>query len=133
MRIKLLSLFVLICLMLTGCSDNKSTDGSHTGGGSIIILTDESFADEVLNYKGTVLIDFYADWCGPCQMMAPIIEEIASERTDIKVCKLDVDTETATASAYNISSIPTLLVFNDGVLTGRSVGLKTKSQILGLL
>lgn len=74
-------------------------------------LNNQNFKDEVLNNNDTVLVDFYADWCGPCKMLAPIMDEIAAERTDITVGKLNVDENGALAAQYNVASIPTMIVF----------------------
>ena len=82
---------------------------------------------------GTVLVDFYADWCGPCKMIAPIVEEIASERTDITVGKVNVDNDADIAIKYGVSSIPTLIVFKGGKETSRAVGYRQKQEILAML
>ncbi len=96
-------------------------------------LNNENFANEVLNNSETVLVDFYADWCGPCKMVAPIVEEIANERNDISVGKLNVDESSAVAAQYNIMSIPTLIVFKGGKETARLVGYRPKEAILAEL
>ena len=100
---------------------------------SEIKLTKENFENEVLNSTKPVLIDFWATWCGPCKMIAPIIEEIAIENTDIQVCKVNVDEEPELAAAFNISSIPTLAVLKEGKLVNLAVGYHTKDQVLELL
>lgn len=92
-----------------------------------------NFQSEVLDAKKTVLVDFYATWCGPCRMIAPILEQIASERDDIKIVKVNVDEEGELAAQYGIMSIPTLLVFKNGEVTQRSMGAKPKGQILAML
>ncbi len=91
----------------------------------------QNFENEISN--GTVLVDFYADWCGPCKMIAPIIEEISNERTDIVVGKINVDNETPIAIKYNVTSIPTLIVFKNGQETARIVGFRAKEDILSKL
>lgn len=96
-------------------------------------ITKANFQTEVLNAKGTVLVDFWADWCGPCKMIGPIIDEIAEERTDIKVGKVNVDEEPELASQFKVMSIPALLVFKDGKMTTQSLGAKPKNAILALL
>ncbi len=96
-------------------------------------ITNSNFADEVLNSDTTVLLDFYADWCGPCRMVAPIIAEIAEENGDIKVGKINVDNEPELASRFGVSSIPMLIVFKNGKITNQVVGLRPKDQILELL
>lgn len=98
-----------------------------------IILTKENFETEVLKSEKTVLIDFYADWCGPCKMLSPIIEEIANENDDIKVCKVNVDQENELASAFGVSSIPMLAVVKEGKITNSAVGFMPKENILNLL
>lgn len=94
-------------------------------------LTAQNFETEISN--NTTLVDLYADWCGPCKMIAPIIEEIATERTDITVGKVNVDTDPQIAIKYGVQSIPTLIVFKDGQETARVVGLRSKEDILSLL
>ncbi|MBR4940537.1 MAG: thioredoxin [Clostridia bacterium] len=93
----------------------------------------QNFENEVLNNAGTVLVDFYADWCGPCKMVAPIVEEIANEREDISVGKVNVDESGALAMRYGIVSIPTLMVFKNGEETARIVGFRPKNDILARL
>lgn len=100
---------------------------------SIIKLTTENFEQEVLNSDKTVLVDLYADWCGPCQMLSPAIEEIANSQIDIKVGKINVDEQTPLAIKYSVSTIPTLLVFKNGQVVNKSVGLISKDKILSLL
>ena len=96
-------------------------------------ITKENFQAEVLEAKGTVLVDFWASWCGPCKMIGPIIDQIADERTDIKVGKINVDEEQELAEQFGIMSVPTLLVIKDGKTVNKSVGLKPKNQILQML
>lgn len=96
-------------------------------------ITNQNFQSEVLEAQGTVLVDFWAAWCGPCKMIGPIIDEIAEERKDIKVGKVNVDEEPELASRFKVMSIPTLLVFRDGKLTNQSLGAKPKNAILELL
>lgn len=100
---------------------------------SIVHVTSENYRSEVLACPGTVLLDFFAVWCGPCRMVAPILEEIAAERSDVKVCKINVDEEPELASRYNVMSIPTLLVVKEGQVVNQAVGARPKSQILSLL
>lgn len=100
---------------------------------SVLHITKETFQQEVLNSDKPVLLDFFADWCGPCKMIAPILNEIAEEREDIKVCKVNVDEEPELASQYQVVSIPTLLVIKDGQIVNQSLGAKPKAQILALL
>jgi len=83
--------------------------------------------------KGTALVDFYADWCGPCKMVSPIVDEIANERTDITVAKVNVDNEGSLAVKYGVVSIPTLIVFKDGKEYARLIGYRPKEDILAML
>jgi len=99
---------------------------------AVITLTGENF-DEVIQNNPTVLIDFWAVWCGPCRMLSPVVEEISDEVTDIVVGKINVDDEMELAEEYGIMSIPTLMVFKNGVLSQTSVGVKPKSAILEML
>ncbi|MBO4338877.1 MAG: thioredoxin [Clostridia bacterium] len=100
---------------------------------SVKVLTDENFEEEVIKAEKTVLVDFFATWCGPCKIMAPVVEEIAAKRDDIKVCKLDVDEGRDTAINYGIMSIPTLMVFKNGEVTKTFVGVTDESEILAAL
>lgn len=94
-------------------------------------LDSNNFNTEISS--GTVLVDFYADWCGPCKMIAPIVEDIANEKNDITVGKVNVDTDAAIAIEYKVSSIPTLIVFKDGKEYTRAVGYREKKDILAML
>ena len=94
-------------------------------------LTTENFEAEIST--GTTLVDLYADWCGPCKMIAPIVEEIAAERTDITVGKVNVDTDPQIAVKYGVQSIPTLIVFKEGKETAKIVGYRPKEDILAIL
>lgn len=98
-----------------------------------VMLTADNFKEEVLETSGLILIDCYADWCGPCKMMAPILEEIAEERQDVKVCKVNVDEQPAIAQAFKVSSIPLLIVVKDGSIVQQSVGYQPKESVLKLL
>ncbi len=94
-------------------------------------LNSQNFESEI--NANTTLVDFYADWCGPCKMIAPIVEEIANERDDITVGKVNVDDDGALAMKYNVVSIPTLIVFKDGKEQSRIVGYRSKEAILAEL
>lgn len=100
---------------------------------SVVHITSENFEAEVLQSDKPVLLDFFATWCGPCKMVAPIIDEIAEEREDIKVCKLDVDQASDIAIRYNVASIPTLMVFVNGEVVNQALGAMPKNKILELI
>ena len=101
---------------------------------SEIIFTDANFEAEVLSSDKPVLVDFFADWCGPCKMQAPIIEEIATEIGDkAKVGKLDVDVNSQTAQKYSVMSIPTLIIFKDGKEVEKMMGVQTKDSLIDKL
>ncbi len=93
-------------------------------------ITKENFETEVINSKTPVLIDFWATWCGPCKMIAPVIEEIAEEVEDVKVCKIDVDASPELAAAFGIQSIPTLVLMKNGEVVNKTVGFQSKNSIL---
>ena len=98
-----------------------------------IKITKENFQQEVMESDKPVLIDFWAAWCGPCRMVGPVIDQIAEEREDIKVCKVNVDEERELAGAFRIMSIPSLVVIKEGKIVNKSVGAIPKDQILSLL
>lgn len=100
---------------------------------SVLHITKDTFEQEVLRSDKPVLLDFFATWCGPCKMIAPVLDEIAAEREDIKVCKVNVDEEPELAARYQVMSIPTLLVIKDGKTVNQSLGAKPKSKILEML
>lgn len=100
---------------------------------SAIEITKENYETEVMQSDKPVLIDFWAGWCGPCQMLSPIVEEIAKEREDIKVGKIDVDKYQDLAAQFRVMGIPTLIVMKNGAESGRSVGVVSKEEILELL
>lgn len=100
---------------------------------SAINITKNNFQSEVLNSEKPVLLDFWASWCGPCQMVLPLVDEIAKERSDIKVCKINVDEQKDLAMQFRVLSIPTLAVFKNGEVVSRSTGAKPKEQILEMI
>ena len=100
---------------------------------SVITLTKSNFQEEVLNSSKPVLVDFWASWCGPCRMLGPVIDQLGSELTDVKVCKIDVDANQDLAAKYKVETIPTLVVFEGGKEVKRSVGVQPKPAILAML
>ncbi len=98
----------------------------------IINLNAASFEEKILKGTGVVLVDFWAEWCGPCKMLGPILEEISQE-TDIKICKIDVDSNPEITSTFKIRSIPTMIIFKDGVQVDHFIGFKAKDEILNKL
>lgn len=98
-----------------------------------ITITKENFQSEVMEASVPVLVDFWAAWCGPCQMLSPVVEEIASSHPEIKVGKVNVDEQPQLAQTFSVSAIPTLLVFNHGQLVQQFVGVQPKSTILAAL
>ena len=99
---------------------------------AVLKLTKENF-EQATNSEKPVLVDFYADWCGPCRMVSPVIDEIASERDDVLVCKVNVDEEEALAQQFGVMSIPTLVVIKDGKVAAQSVGVRSKAQIIDMI
>ena len=97
---------------------------------SVLKLNSNNFEEEVINSNTKVLVDFYADWCGPCKMMSPVIDEIADENSNAKVGKVNVDDNQELAMKYNIMSIPTIMVFENGVPKKTFVGVTDKNEIL---
>lgn len=100
---------------------------------SITTVTIENFQQEVLACEKTVLVDFWAPWCGPCRNLAPYIDEVAAERTDIKVGKINIDENKDLARQYKVMAIPTVLVFRNGEEVNRGVGPENKEEVLALL
>lgn len=97
---------------------------------SVVVVTNDNFQKEVLESELPVLVDFWAAWCGPCKMIAPVVEEIAEEfKGQVKVCKLNVDENGETASKYGIMSIPTLILFKNGDVAGQQIGFQPKEAL----
>ena len=100
---------------------------------AVINITKENFAQEVLHSEKPVLLDFWASWCGPCRMLSPVVDEVAEERTDVKVGKVNVDEQPDLAAQFGVMSIPTLIVFKNGEEIDRSVGALPKARLQALL
>ena len=100
---------------------------------SVININNNNFQDEVMHSEKLVLLDFWASWCGPCRMVSPIVDEIAAERSDIKVCKINVDEQPELAAQFGVMSIPTLVVMKSGRIVNQAVGARPKAQILTML
>ena len=100
---------------------------------SLININNSNFESEVIKSDKKVLVDFWAPWCGPCRMLLPTIEELANSLTDVKICKVNVDDESELATKFGIMSIPTLMVFENGSVVSKSVGVRTEDEILEML
>ena len=100
---------------------------------AVVTITKENFEQEVLQSAKPVLLDFWASWCGPCRMLSPVVDEVAEERSDVKVGKVNVDEQPELAGQFGVMSIPTLLVFEQGKLVRQAVGARPKASVLELL
>ncbi|MBP3917547.1 MAG: thioredoxin [Clostridia bacterium] len=100
---------------------------------SVLKITQNNFDNEIMKSQKTVLLDFYADWCGPCRMVSPLVDEIAEEHPQYLVGKINVDEEPGLAAAFGVASIPTLVVIKDGKVVQKSAGARPKAQILAML
>ncbi len=100
---------------------------------SVLELNVENFENEIIHAEKPVLIDFWASWCGPCRMLSPIVDELAEEHPEMKVCKVNVDEQEELAARFDIMSIPTLLVFRNGEQVAQSVGVQSKQAILDMI
>ncbi|MDO4282914.1 MAG: thioredoxin [Clostridia bacterium] len=96
-------------------------------------IKDESFEKEVINKKGVYLVDFYANWCGPCMMLSPILEEIGNSRAGYNILKMDIDENPRVASDLRIDTIPAICIYKDGILVDKKIGFREKDEILDLL
>lgn len=147
-KIKIIILIVIFIVMLVGVKmlmdyeskdivkttqtnkqENKIIEEEEEMEEAILEVTEENFESEVLKSDKKVLIDFYAEWCGPCHMLSPIVEEVAKSNKDIKVVKINIDNSQNLAIEYGVMSIPTLVVINEGKEVNRSVGLISKSAV----
>lgn len=99
----------------------------------IVYLTDETFESEVLKSDKPVLLDFWAPWCGPCRSIGPILDELAEERDDIKICKMNIDEHQVAATQWKVMSIPTLLVFKNGEMVGQQIGALEKDDLVDFI
>ena len=100
---------------------------------NVLHINQENFREVVIKSEKPVLLDFWAPWCGPCRMLSPVLDEIASQRPDVKVCKINVDEDHDLASAYKVFSIPTLMMVHQGKVEDKMVGARPKNQILAML
>lgn len=100
---------------------------------SAIAITKDNFEQEVLKSSKPVILDFWAPWCGPCRMLGPVLDQIAEERTDIKVAKVNVDEQMELATQFSIVNIPTIIIFKEGQPTNKALGAQSKAQILSML
>ena len=119
--------------MLGSEQTNMINENKEEESMNVIKVNDSTFEEEVLKSNIPVLVDFYADWCGPCKMLSPTVDEVASENDDIKVVKIDVDESQEVAIKYQIMSIPTLVVIKNGKEVNRSVGVIDKEEILSMI
>ncbi len=132
---KKLTAIVLVMLMLLGCQNTEKTTKyqKEEQKMAVVHVNKDNFQQIVLNSEKQVLLDFWAPWCGPCQMVGPILEEIAAEREDVLVCKVNVDEQPELAAQFGVSSIPLLVVMEDGKIVNQAVGARPKAAILQLL
>jgi len=100
---------------------------------AVVHVSDESFEDDILKSDTPVLVDFYAEWCGPCKMISPMLDEIAEEHPDVKICKIDVDSNPECTSKFNVRGIPTLLMVKNGTVEATKVGALSKTQLVDLI
>ena len=128
--------FILILILLNtflNSQNNYLEIGKEENTMEILNVTSANFEKEVLNSEKTVIIDFYADWCGPCKMFSPIIESVANENEDVKVVKINVDNAQDLAIKYQVMSIPTTVIIQNGKEVDRAVGIISKSDLLEMV
>ena len=121
----------IIALIFLSMYMNKSENTSNTT--SILKVSSNNFEQEVLNSEKIVLVDFYADWCGPCKIFSPILEEISNEYDSVKVVKVNIDDEIELAQHYGVTSVPTLIIIQNGKVVDRSVGAVSKLAIINMI
>lgn len=129
--VRITALLLIAAFVLAGCAGNEKD--SSLQGGKIIHVTADNFQQVVMQADKPVLLDFWASWCGPCRTIAPYLEEIAAERTDVIICKVNVDEQPALAAQFGVSSIPYLVVMEDGQIVNEAVGARPKKDIEKLL
>lgn len=100
---------------------------------AVVKLNTDNFEQEVMQAEQTVLVDFYADWCGPCKMMAPVVEEVSNEAAGVKVCKINIDENMQIAQKFGVMSIPTFIAFKNGEIAGKQIGAVPKSALVNLV
>lgn len=152
-KIKILILLVIFIILMIMCNiilNNPNMEQPNGGetitqeqvkyneeekdmNGNVLEITSENFEEEVLKSEKIVLVDFYADWCGPCKMLSPIVEEVAAEEKNVKFVKINIDNEQDIAINYQVISIPTLVVLKNGEEINRSVGLIDKNEVKDLI
>ena len=124
---------MIILSIYLNSRDKVEISNEEESGMEIMKVTSSNFEEEVLNSDKTVLIDFYADWCGPCKMFSPVVEAVATENEDIKVVKVNVDDAQDLAIQYQVMSIPTTVVIKDGKEVNRAVGMMSKSDLIEMV
>lgn len=132
-----MSAFICGRMREIGYNDNIIVSAEIKKKGSrtmaVLHITNENFDQEIIKSDMPVLLDFWAGWCGPCMMLAPVVEELAEEVVDAKICKVNVDEQPELAAQFRVASIPTLVVMKDGNVVSRDVGVKSKPEILDMI